>query len=352
MIANLIDRKNYLQAVRFENPDFVPMTFHLNDACYHTYPQDWLFDLMEAHRFLFPNFVRPKEPYTPAYLPNAQKERPFKDDFGCVWRTNMDGIMGTVLEHPLGNLEDLDSYVFPDPETRMGLGHVDWAAEKDRLERLKEQGKAVIGGLRHGHTFLQLCDIRGYENLLMDMADEEPRLEKLIQGVEAFNLEIVKRYLAFDPDVMTYAEDLGMQVGLMLSPVLFRKYIKPSYKRLMAPAREKGCIIHMHSDGDIRTIAEDLIEGGVDIINLQDLVNGIDWIEKNLAGKVCIELDIDRSHITAQGTPQQVDALIREEVERLGSKKGGFMMIYGLYPGVPKKNVEALMDAMERYAVF
>jgi len=28
------------------------------------------------------------------------------------------------------------------------------------------------------------------------------------------------------------------------------------------------------------------------------------------------------------------------------------MMIYGLYPGVPLRNVQALMDAMERYATY
>lgn len=28
------------------------------------------------------------------------------------------------------------------------------------------------------------------------------------------------------------------------------------------------------------------------------------------------------------------------------------MMIYGLYPGVPVKNIKALMDAMEKYAGY
>jgi hypothetical protein len=27
----------------------------------------------------------------------------------------------------------------------------------------------------------------------------------------------------------------------------------------MAPAREAGCIVHMHSDGDIRTLVDDLM---------------------------------------------------------------------------------------------
>ena len=36
----------------------------------------------------------------------------------------------------------------------------------------------------------------------------------------------------------------------------------------------------------------------------------------------------------------------------LSCPDGGLMMIYGLYPGVPMKNTEALMDAMERYCVL
>jgi hypothetical protein len=41
-----------------------------------------------------------------------------------------------------------------------------------------------------------------------------------------------------------------MQSGPMLSPDQFRTYIKPVYERLMTLVREKGCIVHMHSDGD------------------------------------------------------------------------------------------------------
>ena len=49
---------------------------------------------------------------------------------------------------------------------------------------------------------------------------------------------------------------------------------------------------------------------------------------------------------------KQIDDLIKEEVEKLGSKQGGLMMIYGLYPGVPIENIKALMDAMEKYAIY
>ena len=108
----------------------------------------------------------------------------------------------------------------------------------------------------------------------------------------------------------------------------------------------------MHSDGDIRDLADDLLGCGIDALNLQDLVNGIDWIAAHLKGRVCIDLDIDRQQVTRFGTPEQIDALIRNAVKNLGSRAGGLMMIYGLYPGVPLENVQALMNAMERYAGF
>jgi uroporphyrinogen decarboxylase len=344
-------RENIMRAIRFEQPDHIPMHFSVNGACWHHYDQNALQDLMEAHSFLFPDFKR-QETVAPHYGLNARKDAPYTDPWRCVWKTSDDGITGSVHGHPLADLDQLDGFIAPDPELTDGTYPVDWQRTEERVKRQKANGQFVCGGLPHGHTFLRLQDIRGYESLILDMTDEEQRLSRLIGMVEEFNYQYVKKWMALEPDMMSYPEDLGMQVGPMLSPDSFRKYIKPVYQRLMKPAREQGCIVHMHSDGDIRTLVDDLIDGGVEVINLQDLVNGIDWIAEKFAGRTCIDLDIDRQAITARGTPKQVDDLILEEVEKLGSKEGGLMMIHGLYPGVPLENVKALMDAMEKYATF
>jgi uroporphyrinogen-III decarboxylase len=108
----------------------------------------------------------------------------------------------------------------------------------------------------------------------------------------------------------------------------------------------------MHSDGCIRELVDDILECGVDVLNLQDTVNGIDWIRSRLAGKICLEIDIDRQDITRFGTPAQIDDLIRQEVKALGSKRGGLMFIYGLYPGIPIENIRATMDAMQKYCAL
>jgi len=48
--------------------------------------------------------------------------------------------------------------------------------------------------LPHGHMFLTLCDLRGYENLLLDMSDADERLVCLIE-IAGINVKAVKKYI-------------------------------------------------------------------------------------------------------------------------------------------------------------
>jgi uroporphyrinogen decarboxylase len=340
-------RENILRSVRFEQPERIPMQFCINSACYHHYPRSVLDELRESHPYLFPGFRHSSEP---PIAPKPPVQNSYVDAWGVTMASPEEGIAAVSIQHPLAVWSALEHYS-PPP-----LPHLT-EAEKKRPNLATENRRDAIaadtlvyGGLPHGHTFLRLCDLRGYEALIYDMADEEPRLWRLIEMIEAHNEATVRCSLRRGTEWMGYPEDLGMQVGPMLSPEHLRKYIKPSYQRLMKPARDAGCIIHMHSDGDIRDLVDDLVDSGVQVVNLQDIVNGIEWIRQRFKGKVCIDLDIDRQSVTRFGTPAEVDALIQTEVKTLGSREGGLMMIYGMYPGIPIANAKALMDAMEKYS--
>jgi hypothetical protein len=92
-----------------------------------------------------------------------------------------------------------------------------------------------------------------------------------------------------------------------------------------------------------------LLDCGVTIFNPQDLVNGIDEIARQLKGRVCIDLDVDRQSIVPFGTRREIRALIEEEVRKLGSPQGGLTMIVGIYPPTPPEHVDALLDAFEEF---
>lgn len=346
------DRNTLLRTIRFERPDYIPMTFHINAACWDHYDQDALQQLMAEHPFLFPNFQPAPTPLAVEYDANARADAPYTDDFGCEWHTTMNGIVGSVLCHPLADMGKYPTFQLPDPEQSNGLGAMDWAAFEAEVARQKAAGEMTYGDLRHGHTFQQLCDIRGYMETLMDLSDGEEDTLDLLERLCRFNLAQIHHFLKADVDMVRIPEDLGMQTGPMISPALFCQYIKPLYQRMLQPVREAGKLVHMHSDGDIRTLVDDIIDGGVDVINLQDCVNGVDWIGGKFRGKTCVDLDIDRQNITRFGTPKDIDAHIRRCIETVGCKEGGLMLIYGLYPDIPLENAKAVMDAMEKYADF
>ena len=84
---------------------------------------------------------------------------------------------------------------------------VDWVAVESALRAARTNGGLAQASLRHGHTFLQLCDIRGYQALMFDMADGDPRLHRLIAMIEEFNLHVIDATLPI-PDQQEQVREL------------------------------------------------------------------------------------------------------------------------------------------------
>ena len=350
----MTERENWLRTHTFTGPDRIPFRFGPSVAAWKHYRGE-LEALMLHHKALFPDFQKGDVDWDNMEIISRDKAGiRHTDDWGCVWETSEDGICGVVTEHPLANWDALDSLVPPDP------AHVVDPASRTRWEhvtpvlqqRRREKEEVVDGGLEHGFLFLRLTYLRGFENLLLDMADHHPLLGRLVEMIEAFSREVLRRYLDIGVDMMCFPEDLGAQESALLSPALFREYIRPVYTRLMAPAKKQKVLVHVHSDGSLFDLIDDILACGVDVINLQDLVHGVDELAKTLKGRVSIDLDVDRQDVTCFGTPNDVRALIREEVMELGSPEGGLSLVYGLYPGTPLRNVDALLEAVEEYRYF
>ena len=153
-------QRNLLRAVRFETPDFIPMEFGINPACWQHYPPDALMELVDRHPFLFPDCWRDGL-VSRSFSEVQRKDQPYCDPWGCLWETMEDGITGLVTGHPLADWSALENFVPPNPEQTDGLVPVDWQQTALEIVASQAGGNLYFGGLRHGHTFLQLCDLRG-----------------------------------------------------------------------------------------------------------------------------------------------------------------------------------------------
>lgn len=340
-------RENYYRAVEFRYPLFIPSFVSIPVPTWRKYGEK-LSRLVEKHRLLFPWFNR--EFFDVQKLP--RKPSVFKDEWGCVWRFPIDGLQGIVVKHPIDEWEKLKSFKAPDPDLglpREGEPPISWDEVESFIRSVKDVGGLAVGFMPHGFLFLRLTYLRGYLNFLKDLVLKPPQLEVLIDMVVEYNVAVVKRLTRLGVDVISFGDDLGAQTGLPFSPLAFRRHLLPGYRRIFAEARRKGAKVRLHSDGYIMDIASDLIAAGVDVLNLQDRVHGLEMLSK-LKGRVAIEVDIDRQKLLPFGSPKSIEEHIRSVVFTLGSRRGGLLLSAEVLHDVPFNNIEALFDALERFS--
>jgi len=344
-------KENYLRAVEMREPEWIPCAVSISPPLWHKY-RERMEDLVLRRPMIFGEYRKGSRDFDDFGI--RRKGNTVTDEWGCVWQFLVDGLQGQVMKHPIEDWEALDSYEAPDP---LLLNNVQeegappsvnsFDKARNDVEEDRKEGNLTVGHCSHGFMFQRLYYLRGFSNLMKDFASEPPELKRLIDIVLGYNMKVIRRWLDVGVEVLVFGDDLGMQDRLPIHPEKFRKYMVPAYSRMFMPAREKGVHVFLHSDGHIMEVADDLIGAGVSILNLQDLVNGVDNIRGRLKGKVCIDLDIDRQRIVPFGTPQEVKRHIRRVVSALNSPEGGFMMTAGIYPPTPLGNIEALCEAME-----
>lgn len=272
----------------------------------------------------------------------------FTDAWGCVWENVHDGVVGQVARHPVESWDALKRFEPPDPAETGHFGPVDWERQARLLASARREGALARAAVGHGFFFQRLYYLRGFANLMEDIALGESRLDELCRLVLEFNRGLVRRYIRLGADVLDFGDDLGMQDRLTIHPDKWRRYVRPAYAELFGMCGEAGCHVYLHSDGHIVEIMPELIDCGVSILNPQDLCNGLESIETELKGRICIDLDIDRQKIVPRVEPRKVEQHVRDCVARLGSERGGLMLTCGLYEGTPLANVAAVLRGMRR----
>ena len=340
----LTDRENYLRALEFRGPEWVPITFALDPSVCMVYG-DALVDLARRHPRALPS-ANLEDYYSNDYSQFLEVGRTFRDDWGCVWACAQRGILGQVVSHPLQDWRALDTFKPPDPRDQY-----DWRALRETTESNRRKGLLTRADylVTQGGFFDRLQFLRSLENLLVDFLEEPPQLARLIEMVLDYNLKQIRLWNEIGVDQFFFHGDIGTQRGLLISPATFRKHLKPAYREMFSACRRAGAHVWYSSDGNILPIIDDLIECGVTLHDPQVRANTIDGIARTYKGKLCALVDIDEQMLPFC-TPEDIDRQIREVVEKVGDPKGG-LMIYAIPSAdVPFQNIEALCTAGEKYA--
>lgn len=347
---NLRERK--LKVMDIRGCGWIPCRIGIFPTTWSKY-RELLEELVFKHKVLFPGFNKGSVKFDD--FGDRVRGKEIADEFGCVWRFNIDGLQGQVVKHPLENWSSLSNYEFPDPEkgiAQEGSRAIPWQDVEETVERMKNVDDVVLGSMPHGFFFQRLYYLRGFRNLMVDFVRCPPQLEKLIEMLTDYNMALVRKLVKLNVDVIYFGDDLGLQDRMPISERTFRRFVFPSYQKIFKEVRKSGVRVYLHTDGHVMEVVDDLLEAGVTVLNIQDRVNGIEDIRRNIKGKVCIDLDIDRQYVVPFGTPSMIRDHIGRAVLKLGSKNGGLMMYSEIHADVPLENIDAVCTAMEDFISY
>ncbi len=342
------ERENFLRVLEFKNPHWIPVSVHLAWPLWHKYREE-LEEIVLHYPKIFKDYEKGNTDFDGDPGPRCRQREYFRDNWGCLWYTLQDGIEGQVVEHPLADWEDLDSYKPLDPAIKSPLGERDWEKIKKDVEEQKKKGLLTCGDGER--LFDRLYYLRGFENLMIDIATDDPHLPKLIEMITNYEMKLVNKWLEIGVDAIAFHTDIGTQNALMISPVKFRRYIKPMFKKIFTTCRKAETHVLLSSDGRLLEIVDDLIECGVSRHDPQLRANTLKGIEKFYKGKMCIDLDLDRQMFPFC-KPEDLRSQVKEVVERLNLPEGG-LMIFGSFSdeSTPLENIETLCQAFEEFCL-
>ena len=166
-------------------------------------------------------------------------------------------------------VRDVERFPWPDPAGRRAL----CGPSRGRRPSGAREEKAFILERMSSGMWEHAMWMRGYEQFFTDMVYNQPIVHAIMSKI----LEIKMAYWgrAFEmmgdyPVIVSEADDLGGQHGLLVSLKMYKALIWPYHKRLFdfIKSKAKGkAYIFFHNDGAVYQTLPLLIEAGVDIIN-------------------------------------------------------------------------------------
>jgi uroporphyrinogen decarboxylase len=285
----------------------------------------------------------------------------FTDDWGIKWGKPETSLYMDPIGRPLqGELteERIENFPWPDP---FEAGRFKGIAVE--AQRLRKTGCAVIMstyGLGHW-DYAHL--LSGMEQSLMDLVLRPREMERVLQKIHEVQMGFWERGLEIvgdNIDIAMHSDDLGVQTGPMMSPHMYRRFVKPLHEEMIRMIKKKAggdVKVLLHSCGSVRLLIPDFIEVGFDILNpVQVRAANMDTreLKKEFGKDICFcGGGVDTQEILPRGTPGQVRDEVRRRLDDLAPGGGYiFAAVHNIQADVPPENLQAMYETLQEYGKY
>jgi uroporphyrinogen decarboxylase len=273
-------------------------------------------------------------------------------EWGYRWdNMNPEIPMGAPINPPLESWDNLENYkknIMPDPFEKTRFSEV---------KKIKDQfgdDRYYMGSLYlTGYTIMSF--LRGYCNFLEDLYLNRDKIEELADMVFGFENKIISQMPKYGFDGVSFWDDWGTQTNMIIDPKLWREIFKPRYIKQFKHVHDCGLDVFFHTCGVVNDIIPDLIDTGVDMLNLgQPDLNGIEETGSQFGGKVCFVSPVSYQTTSLSGTPDEIYKEVGRLIKSMGRIDGGFIGFIINYKamGMSDMNYKAILESFKEYKSY
>ncbi len=270
-------------------------------------------------------------------------EQEWTDEWGVSYRAGPE-VVAHPIAGPISSLEDLRSYRPPDPDAPHHLGSL-----PDFVRRYK--GKRAVC-FHHRAAFMWSCYLMGMENMLMAFAAEPELADAVLDMVVGVNERICRHAIRAGADIICLGDDYATNIGPLCSPEHFRRFILPRLKRVIDAIHQEGGKVIKHSDGNLYSLLDMIVDAGPDGVNPIEPAAGMSLsvVKAKYGKRICIIGNIDCGELLSHGTPSQVEAAVRQAIAD-AAEGGGYMMSTSnsVHSSVNPENYVTMVRACQRW---
>jgi LacI family transcriptional regulator len=186
--------------------------------------------------------------------------------------------------------------------------------------------------------------------------DRRPLFEKLTDILLDHQEKVIRVVCDRFGDDLAFvmvSDDIAHSTGLMIAPDMFMEVFPHRMKRLIAPAKEHGKLVAMHTAGKMDNVLPILHDIGFDAVHpIEPESNDIFEIKKEWAGKMALVGNIPTA-LLAHGSREEIEEKVQEYCVHLASR-GGYVLgsSNGIVEGIPPENFVAMTRAVHKYGRY
>ena len=272
--------------------------------------------------------------------------REWLDEWGIQFRAAEGGV-AYPSGGPIASPEDLQSYEPPDPNAPHRFNTLREAVERFEGER------AVVFLTHEAFEFSHY--LRGLDSLLIDYIEAPDFVHDLASVVSDYKIELAEAAIDLGADAIVSGDDYAHRQAPIMSPRHFEEFSLPYLDKLIKAVHRKEVPLIKHTDGNIWSILDQMVDAGIDAIDPLEPIARMDIgeVKRQYGDRLAVVGNVDCTEILTHAPTEEVVDAVKETIAK-GSVGGGHILASSnsIHPAVKPENYKAMVEAARKFGKY